>query len=475
MDCYKYQTDGFFDELFEADGKPYSYAKPLIDYINSLSERGLYKRKKAAELSLFNQGITFNVYSDKQGTEKILPFDIIPRIVPKKDWDIIESGLKQRITALNHFIQDIYNDKKIIKDNLIPAETIYTSPGYLQQCEGLSPPLGVWTHISGSDLVRDNTGKYYVLEDNLRCPSGISYVLQNREMEKQTLANVFKQLSIRPVSNYGHKLYETLKATTDTRNPNVIILTPGRYNAAYFEHTFLAKQMGVKLAESSDLIVKDEYLMLKTTAGLEKVDVVYRRIDDDYIDPTVFREDSLLGIPGIFNVYRKGNVVLVNAPGTGVADDKAIYPYIEKIIQYYLGQDPIISNVPTYLCSNKDDLSYVIDNIETLVVKERNLSGGYGMLIGPKATKSEIEKFVKKIKKEPHTYIAQPTLALSRCPTLTGNSIEGRHVDLRPYILYGKDIFVLPGGLTRVALTKNSLVVNSSQGGGSKDTWVLNN
>jgi uncharacterized circularly permuted ATP-grasp superfamily protein len=471
-----YQTKNFFDELIGPDGKPRKLSIPLVEQLNALSPKELKRLQKAAELALYQQGITFSVYGDKKGTEKIIPFDIIPRVVPADEWAVLEKGLKQRIKALNLFIDDIYNDQRILKDKVIPADLITSSACYLKQCRGLKPPGGVWIHITGTDLVRDKDGTYYVLEDNLRCPSGISYVLQNRAIQKRTLPQAFAEMKVRPVSNYCDHLYNTLKHAASMRgikNPKIIVLTPGIYNSAYFEHTYLAQQMGVPLAEGSDLKVIDDHVMLRTTKGYEKVDVIYRRIDDDFIDPLAFRKDSLLGVPGIFECYKKGNVTLANAPGTGIADDKAVYAYVPQIIKYYLGEEAIIPNVPTYACWDKEQCSYVLKNLESLVVKAVNLSGGYGMLIGPKSTAAERKAFAAQIRKNPRDYIAQPTLSLSRTPTMCGNAIEGRHVDFRPYILYGKDIFVLPGGLTRVALTRGSLVVNSSQGGGSKDTWVL--
>ena len=475
MTLESYQTNGFFDELFTRDGVPHDSARPLVEQIDKLSRKELQRRQKAAEDILYQSGNTFNVYGDKKGTEKILPFDIIPRMVSAKDWDKLERGIKQRIHALNLFIQDIYNDQKIIKDGIIPAEMIFSSQCYLKPCEGLSPPKGVWTHISGTDFVRDSDGEFYVLEDNLRCPSGISYVLENRAVQKRILPAMFQTMKVRPVSDYGDHLYRTLKhiAPDGKDDPNIIVLTPGIYNSAYFEHAYLAQQMGVPLAEGSDLVVDDDKVWMRTTAGLKQVDVIYRRIDDEFIDPEIFRKESLLGVPGIMRCYRKGTVALANAPGTGIADDKAIYAYVPRIIKYYLGEEAISHNVKTFICEDDSDRTYVLENLDKLVVKAVNLSGGYGMLIGPKSTKAEQKEFAAKIKANPRDYIAQPTLSLSRAPTLIGSGIEGRHVDFRPYSLYGEEIFTLPGGLTRVALKKGSLVVNSSQGGGSKDTWVL--
>jgi uncharacterized circularly permuted ATP-grasp superfamily protein len=475
MSLETYQTNGFFDEMFARDGVPHPSAKPLIDQLDALSKADLRRRQKAAEEVLYQSGNTFNVYGDKKGTEKILPFDIIPRLVSSKDWARLERGITQRLMALNLFIQDIYNDQKILKDKIIPSDLIFSSSCYLKPCEGLKPPKGVWTHISGTDFVRDGDGEFYVLEDNLRCPSGISYVLENRAVLKRILPKAFQTMKVRPVSHYGDHLYKTLKyiAPMEKDDPNIIVLTPGIYNSAYFEHAYLAQQMGVPLAQGSDLLVEDDKVYMRTTQGLKQVDVIYRRIDDEFIDPELFRPDSLLGVPGIMRCYRKGTVALANAPGTGIADDKAIYAYVPKIVKYYLGEDAIAQNVPTYICEDDKERDYVLANLDKLVVKAVNLSGGYGMLIGPKSTKAEQKEFAARIKAKPREYIAQPTLNLSRAPTLIGSGIEGRHVDFRPYSLYGKEIFTLPGGLTRVALKKGSLVVNSSQGGGSKDTWVL--
>lgn len=472
-----YNTHGFYDELISPEGGPRTLSAPLFKQINALSPKELKRRQKAAEQFLYQQGITFSVYGNKKGTEKIFPFDIIPRIVPGDEWRVLEAGLKQRVQALNMFIHDVYNDQKILKDKIIPKELILSSACYLKQCQGLNPPKGIWVHISGTDLVRGKDGIFYVLEDNLRCPSGISYVLQNRAIQKRTFSAAFEAMKVRPVSDYCDHLYDTLRYATPREmggsKPNIVVLTPGIHNSAYYEHAYLAQQMGVPLVEGSDLTVVNNEVMLRSTKGFEKVDVIYRRIDDEFIDPQVFRKDSLLGVPGIMECYRKGNVTLANAPGTGIADDKAICAYVPQMIKYYLGEDAIIPNVPTYVCWDKKNLDHVLKNLATLVVKAVNLSGGYGMLIGPFSTAAQRRDFAARIRKNPRNYIAQPTLALSRSPTITPEGIEGRHVDFRPYILYGESVFVLPGGLTRVALVKNSLVVNSSQGGGSKDSWVL--
>jgi uncharacterized circularly permuted ATP-grasp superfamily protein len=385
----------------------------------------------------------------------------------------MEKGLIQRITALNLFLADIYSDQKIIKDGIIPREVIYSSKNFLAPCMGIKPPKNIWIHITGTDLIRGNDGEYMILEDNLRCPSGVSYMMENRELLKQTFPEVVAKTQIRPISDYPHKLLEMLRFISDRPEPTVVVLTPGIYNSAYFEHSYLAQQMGVELVDARDLVVHEGYVKMRTTKGFQIVDVIYRRIDDTFLDPNTFNPDSLIGIPGIFEVYKNGKVAIANAPGTGVADDKVIYAYVPRIIKYYLGEDPIIPNVKTYICSEADDMKYVLENIADLVVKEANEAGGYGMLIGPKSTKEEQEKFKKYIVANPRNYIAQPTISLSRVPCLIDDHAEGRHVDLRPYILYGDGVNVMPGGLTRVALRKGSLVVNSSQGGGSKDTWVL--
>ncbi len=470
-----YDPEDFYDEIFERRGAPRSGARLLVDRIEGLPNGDLLLRQRSAEKALLQMGITFTVYGDDSGTEKIFPFDIIPRIVTAEDWSVIEAGLKQRIFALNEFINDIYHDKKILADKVVPRELVLSASSIRPQCEGLNPRRGVWCHVTGTDLVRDKDGRFYVLEDNLRCPSGVSYVLENRAVLKKTFPHVFAASKIRPVEDYPNLLLEMLQtlAPEGLDSPTVVVLTPGVYNSAYFEHSFLAQQMGVELVEGRDLVVENGYLYMRTTRGPMRVDVIYRRIDDDFLDPEAFREDSMLGVPGIMEVFRNGRVALANAPGTGVADDKAIYAYVPDIINYYTGEDPILANVKTYICDRPDERKYVLENIDKLVVKAVNESGGYGMLIGPHASAKEREEFKKRIQTDPRRYIGQPTLSLSRTPTIVGDKLEGRHVDLRPYVLYGKEIDVIPGGLTRVALRKGSLVVNSSQGGGSKDTWVL--
>jgi uncharacterized circularly permuted ATP-grasp superfamily protein len=470
-----YQTEGFYDEMFDPENRVRPHARLVQDVIECLSDGHLLRYKHAAERLLLQLGITFNVYGDSAGTERIFPFDLIPRIIPVDEWDCLERGLKQRIHALNAFIDDIYHDRKILKDGAIPAEVVMSAVSYRQQCHGLKPPWRVWCHITGTDLVRDRDGQYYVLEDNLRVPSGVSYVLENRDVLKRIFPSVFEGLSVRPVHEYTSRLLEMLESLAPHARggPRVVLLTPGIYNSAYFEHSFLAQQMGVQLVEGRDLVISGGDVFMRTTKGLERVDVIYRRVDDDFLDPEAFRADSLLGVPGLMSAYRAGRVALANAPGNGVADDKVIYAYVPDMIRYYEGADPILANVPTFLCWRDTDRQHVLCNLDKLVVKAANESGGYGMLVGPHASAAQRAEFADRIRANPRNYIAQPTLALSRVPTIIDDHFEGRHVDLRPYVLCGKEIWVLPGGLTRVAMRKGSLVVNSSQGGGSKDTWVL--
>jgi uncharacterized circularly permuted ATP-grasp superfamily protein len=471
-----YQTDTFHDEMFHDDGTVRPEARLLLETLQSLEEGHLQRSQRAAERMLLQMGITFNVYGEADGTERIFPFDLIPRIVPAAEWERIERGLKQRIRVLNAFIDDIYHEQKILKDKVIPEEVILSAASYRPQIHGINPPGGIWCHITGTDLIRHGDGEVYVLEDNLRVPSGVSYVLENRDLMKRTFPEVFEGLRVRPVDDYPSNLLETLQGLapeTCEGKPVVVLLTPGMYNSAYFEHSFLAQKMGIPLVQGSDLTVEDGIVWMQTTKGPRRVDVIYRRIDDDFLDPAVFRADSLLGVRGIVDAYRRGNVTLANAPGNGVADDKVIYAYVPDMIRYYDGGDPILPNVPTYLCWRDADRQHVLQNLDKLVVKAANEAGGYGMLVGPHSTRDQQDEFARRIEENPRNYIAQPTLALSRVPTLIGDKLEGRHVDLRPYVLSGKEIQVLPGGLTRVALRKGSLVVNSSQGGGSKDTWVL--
>ncbi|MFO0940947.1 MAG: circularly permuted type 2 ATP-grasp protein [Pirellulales bacterium] len=471
-----YDTESINDELFHADGQPRLGAKLLIEQLNSMSMEEIRNRQQAMDRSLLHMGITFTVYGDESGTEKIFPFDLIPRIVEAFEWSHIEAGLKQRIKALNHFIHDIYHEQEIVNDEVLPRDLLEKAKSFRHQCVGLNPPGGIWCHVTGTDLVRHSDGAIYVLEDNLRCPSGVSYVLQNRMIMKRTFPQVFAASNVRPVIDYPSKLYSTLSQLALRRRVTRLssVLLPGVTAHGYYEHSFLAQQMGVELVEGRDLIVQDGYVYMRTTDGFRRVDVIYRRIDDDFIDPEAFRPDSMLGVPGLFQAYRNGRVALANAPGTGVADDKVIYAFVPDMIRYYLNEEPILPNVPTYVCARDDDRKYVLSNLDKLVVKAANEAGGYGMLIGPHSTSEQQAEFAEKIQQDPRNYIAQPTLMLSRVPTLIDDHFEGRHVDLRPYILYGKEgIWVLPGGLTRVALRKGSLVVNSSQGGGSKDTWVV--
>jgi uncharacterized circularly permuted ATP-grasp superfamily protein len=470
-----YAGDGFYDEMFQSDGSPRSRCELLVRRIESLSDGELQRRQLEAERTLLNLGITFTVYGHEAGTEKVFPFDVVPRVVEASEWDTIERGLKQRITALNMFINDVYNRRQIIKDGIVPEYLLHSGKCFLPPCADLAPPRGIWAHVTGTDLVRDSDGQFYVLEDNLRCPSGVSYVLENREVMKRTFPQVFEGLRIRAVEDYPERLLRTLQfiAPQSTDDPTVVVLSPGIFNSAYFEHSFLAQQMGVELVEGRDLVVLDQFVYMRTTKGIQRVDVIYRRIDDTFLDPEAFREDSMLGVPGLMRAYRAGHVALANAPGTGIADDKAVYAYVPEIIKYYLGEEIILPNVPTFVCGDPKQCEHVLANLDKLVVKPTNESGGYGLMIGPKSSSTDHQACADRIRNNPREYIAQPMISLSRVPSLIGDHFEGRHVDLRPYILYGEDVFVLPGGLTRVALQRGSLVVNSSQGGGSKDTWVL--
>jgi uncharacterized circularly permuted ATP-grasp superfamily protein len=475
-----YDPGRFHDELYAAPGQPRPGCELLARRLEGLPAAELLRRQRAAEQALLTAGITFNVYGHEAGTERIFPFDLIPRIVAAHEWALLDKGLQQRIRALNLFIDDVYHERRIVRDGVLPAFVLETSKGLRAQCQNLRPPLGVWCHITGTDLVRGADGQFYVLEDNLRCPSGVSYVLENRRVMKRTFPQVFDAMRVRPVDAYASRLREMLDALApDVDHPTVVLLTPGMHNSAYYEHSFLAQQMGIELVEGRDLVVRNGDVTMRTTRGFQKVDVIYRRIDDDFLDPNAFRPDSMLGVPGLFEAWRRGKVALANAPGTGVADDKVVYAYVPDMIRYYLHEEPLVPNVPTFVCWDDAQRAQVLANLDQLVVKAANESGGYGMLIGPQASDAERKEFASKISENPRNYIAQPTIQLSTVPTLCPDAesgelrIEGRHVDLRPYVLYGKDIFVLPGGLTRVALRKGSLVVNSSQGGGSKDTWVL--
>ena len=474
----EYPASDFFDELIDCKkGKPRPVAKKLADHLASLENFELDRLQQSADLAIKEMGITFTVYDQENGSiDRQWPFDIIPRVMAKKEWDRVDAGLKQRVQALNLFIDDIYHDQKIIKDGVFPAWVLEKSKNFREQCVGHSPPHKVWAHICGSDLVRHKDGTIYVLEDNLRVPSGVSYLLENRQVMKRVFADLFGDFSILPVDDYPSQLFDTLAALTPrpADYPQVVVLTPGIYNSAYFEHAYLAQQMGCELVEGRDLVVlDDDCVYMKTIYGLERVDVVYRRIDDWFLDPEMFNPESALGVPGLMRAWLKGKVALANAPGAGVADDKVVYAFVPDMIKYYLNQNPIIDNVPTYLCSKDDDRKYVLEHLDELVVKPANESGGYGMLIGPAASKRERDKFAQLIKADPRNYIAQPTLALSTVPTLSDGRIEPRHVDMRPFILSSDQIHVTTGGLTRVALKRGSLVVNSSQGGGSKDTWII--
>jgi uncharacterized circularly permuted ATP-grasp superfamily protein len=472
-----YETDGFYDEMFEADGQPRPHYRRLYQRITGMSYEDFRRRRQLADLTLIHQGITFAVYGSEEGVEKPFPFDLIPRIIPADEWEHIERGLKQRLTALNLFLHDVYHDQKILNDSVIPRELVVGATNYRREFVGADPPNDIYVHICGTDLIRDGRGELLVLEDNLRCPSGVSYVLENRIILTRVLPQLFRDHGVRPVDHYAAQLLSNLVDLAPEQcggNPTVALLTPGIYNSAYFEHAFLAQQLGIQLVEGRDLFVDDGSVFMKTTGGPQRVDVIYRRVDDDFLDPLTFRPDSALGVPGLVNAYRAGNVSLANSIGTGVADDKVIYAFVPKMIQYYLGESPIIPNVDTYLAWLPTDLDHILTNLDMLVVKAANESGGYGMLIGPQASNAERAHFADLIRANPRNYIAQPLIALSRSPALVDDHFEGRHVDLRPYILYGKnDITIIPGGLTRVALRKGSYVVNSSQGGGSKDTWVL--
>jgi uncharacterized circularly permuted ATP-grasp superfamily protein len=471
----EYDTGGFFDEMFKPDGTLRRHYQKLGRRFAELSTVDLDQRRQMADQSFLAQGITFTVYSDNQGTERIFPFDLIPRIIPNSEWQKLEAGLVQRITALNLFLHDVYHEQNILRDGVIPRHYIEAAKHFRPEFMGFNVPRNIYIHVCGTDLIRDNAGQYHVLEDNGRCPSGVSYVLENRATLKRVFPALFSAYGVRPVEHYPQELLSLLKyiAPRGKPDPAVALLTPGIYNSAYFEHSFLARQMGIQIVEGRDLLVRNKHVFMRTTKGLQPVDVIYRRIDDDFLDPKVFRKDSVLGVPGIVDAYRAGNVSLANSIGTGVADDKVIYYFVPRMIKYYLQQEPLLPNVPTYLASEEADMKFIMENLPKLVVKAANESGGYGMLIGPHAAQAEIEKFRKLIRANPRNYIAQPTVQLSRSPCFIDGAIEGRHVDLRPYILYGEKISIMPGGLTRVALKKGSLVVNSSQGGGSKDTWVL--
>ncbi|HEY9715495.1 MAG TPA: circularly permuted type 2 ATP-grasp protein [Chroococcales cyanobacterium] len=471
----QYRLNGIFDEMFKDVDNPRAHYEAVYGQLATLDHSDFDRRRRMADLWFRNQGITFTVYKDETGVERIFPFDLVPRIVPQAEWRIIELGLEQRLFALNMFCHDIYHEQRILREGIIPAELIYSAPMFRREMIHVGVPNDVYIHVCGTDLIRDKQGNYLVLEDNGRTPSGVSYVLENRAIMKRIFPGLFESYRVRSIEDYPYNLLQCLKALAQYRvdDPTIVILTPGIYNSAYFEHSFLARQMGVELVEGKDLIVENNFVYMRTTAGLRRVDVIYRRIDDDFLDPLCFRADSVLGIPGLMTAYRLGNVALANAVGTGVADDKAVYPYVPAMIKFYLSQEPILSNVQTYNCTEPSDCKYVLEHLDELVVKCTNSSGGYGMLMGHEATAAEREEFAKKIKEDPRNFIAQPVIELSQHPSLVSGHFEGRRVDLRPYILYGKKPMVMPGGLTRVALKEGSLIVNSSQGGGSKDTWVL--
>jgi uncharacterized circularly permuted ATP-grasp superfamily protein len=473
-----YQFDKAFDEMFEAPGVPRSHYRALHQTLLGLPPEELRKSQQAADLSFLHEGITFTVYGNKEGTEKIFPNDLVPRIILAREWAKIERGLTQRITALNLFLKDIYNEGKILNDGVVPRELIYSCRHFRREMRGLSVPRDIYVNICGTDLVRLPDGSFAVLEDNLRVPSGVSYMLANRKVLKRVFPTMFQDYGVWPIDHYPQALLATLRSMAPDNcplrtDPTVILLTPGVSNSAYFEHTFLAQQMGIELVEGRDLLVHNNVVYMRTTSGLRRVDVIYRRVDDDFVDPLCFRRDSILGVPGLFNAYRAGNVTLANAIGTGVADDKAVYAYVPEIIRYYLGEDAILENVQTFLMTNELHRKHVLDHLDTMVVKAVGESGGYGMLIGPHSSALQREAFRARILADPRNYIAQPTLVLSSAPCLIDGEVESRHIDLRPYILFGEKVTLVPGGLTRVALPKGSLVVNSSQGGGSKDTWVL--
>lgn len=473
---FDYDTGGFWDEVFAAPGVVRPHYRHLADALSTLRPADVARRQRAADLSFQARGITFAVNQGPEGVEKIMPFDLVPRIITADEWRTIERGLEQRVRALNLFLDDIYHDARILRQGIVPAEMVLGSRGYRREMRGMDVPLGIYTHVVGSDLVRDGSGDFYVLEDNLRTPSGVSYVVENRRVLKRVWSSIFHGYDVRPVEGYAQDLLDVLRAVAPPDaegDPNVVLLTPGVYNSAYFEHAFLAKGMGIQMVEGSDLFVDDGLVYMRSTHGPQRVHVIYRRVDDDFLDPLAFRPDSILGVPGLLASYRMGRVTLVNGPGAGVADDKAIYAYVPTIIRYYLDEDPILPTIKTYVGTIPEDLQYILEHIDELVVKSVNESGGYGMLVGPHATREEHEEFRERVRAQPRSYIAQPTLALSRHPCWVDDHFEGRHVDLRPFLLFGRDVKVSPGGLTRVAMRRGSLVVNSSQGGGGKDTWVL--
>lgn len=477
FDWSNYASSKLYDELIDATLNPRPVAQKLLSYLDTMSAEELWLRRQMADATIRELGVSFTVYTDKGNIDRAWPFDIIPRVIDWAQWKSAERGLKQRLKALNLFINDLYNEQHILNDGIIPRTLIENSKNFHSQCLGVTPPLGVWAHICGTDLVRVDDGEFYVLEDNLRVPSGVSYMLENRAITKRVLPEVFEKEHIRPVDDYTSELLSMLNsvAPPDIARPTIVVLTPGIYNSAYFEHSYLAQQMGIELVEGTDLVVDgNDCVFMRTISGLIRVHVIYRRIDDDFIDPETFRKDSMLGVRGLIRAWKKGNVSIVNAPGAGVADDKVIYAYVPEIIRYYLNEEPLIHNVDTYLCSEPEQREYVLANLDKLVVKPANESGGYGMLVGPHSSPEKLAEFAKLIEQSPRNYIAQPTLSLSTAPTFVDdNRVEGRHLDLRPFVLQGSKSYVTTGGLTRVAMQKGSLVVNSSQGGGSKDTWIV--
>ncbi len=465
----------FYNEMQNAAGDIRPHYQRYANWLNETPVERIERKRAEADLAFRRVGITFAVYGEESGTERLIPFDIVPRVIPGNEWRDMEAGLRQRVTALNMFLTDIYHDQEILKAGKIPAEQVLNNAQYRREMQGVDVPGNVYANITGVDIVRAGQGESYVLEDNLRVPSGVSYMIEDRKMMMRLFPELFSRHKVAPVQHYPDLLLESLRAVAPQgiTDPTVVVLTPGAYNSAYFEHTFLAQQMGVELVEGRDLFVKDEQVYMRTTQGAQRVDVIYRRVDDDFLDPHAFRSDSMLGVPGLLEAYKAGGVTLANAIGTGVADDKSIYPYVPEMIRFYLGEEPKLNNVPTFMCRKPDDLKYVLAHLSELVVKEVHGAGGYGMLVGPASTKDEIENFRQLLMAKPEGYIAQPTLALSNCPTFVDSGVAPRHIDLRPFVLSGKGINMVPGGLTRVALREGSLVVNSSQGGGTKDTWVL--